>query len=173
MSCICTQHRYMTCTSGKQSHFNKRWLIWDRPCSSCTPLRHSANHRCESAPHRLAPKSESVRTGTLARNVLTVHQRKGWPCQSGPESHSAARHNAACSCSCSAHTTLLQRLCQCCEVNWHSNHLNIPWSSCVPWKGRNPQLNLQMAVGGDEVVWGGWNNSRRLHVKSSLWSERL
>ena len=32
----------MTCTSGKQSHFNKRWLIWDRPCSSCTPLRHSA-----------------------------------------------------------------------------------------------------------------------------------
>jgi hypothetical protein len=43
----------------------------------CILRPHGALRMSGIAPHGLAPSSESLSTGTLARNVLKIHQSKG------------------------------------------------------------------------------------------------
>ena len=163
----------MSCPTGKQSQFTERWLIWDRPCTYCTPLTHNANHIYECALHGLASISERLSADSLARNVIKIHQSNGWPNQSVPGSLCAAPHDPARSCSRSTHTALLQHFCQCCETHLHPDHLSIPLSASVPWTGRGPLLPQHIAVGGNEVMWGVWNDRSSLHVKPSHWWIRL
>ena len=147
-------------------------LFRDQPCLVCTHHRSSANHKCKSALTTLSPSPGACALKCkLGMSSISIRARAD-PATLSLEGSVQLNMTAPALASAQHQMTHFQRFCQCCDVSWQSGNSIILMFACVSWKGRDPLVTCLMAVDGDVVVRGGWNDYSILRIHSSHWSER-